>query len=126
VVVAASATNPTINLKRAYDPPSAEDGRRILVERLWPRGLSKDAAQLADWVKALSPSPALRKWHAHDIGKWETFQARYREELTAKAEALQELAHVCQAEQVTFVFAAKDTIHNSASVLKAVIEENLR
>lgn len=110
-----------IRLKRAYDTPHPDDGVRILVERLWPRGVSRDTAALDHWVKDLAPSPDLRKWYGHDPDRWPEFQARYRDELDGKAEAIAELRSICAIGTVTFVFAAKDEIRNSATVLRAYL-----
>ncbi len=108
----------TIHLKRAYDPPAPADGRRILVERLWPRGVTKEAAQLDAWVKEISPSPELRKWYAHDPEKWPEFQRRYRAELESNRSGIEELRQAMGTGAVTFVFAAKDPERNSATVLR--------
>ena len=112
-----------IQLKRAYDPPSEEDGMRILVERLWPRGVTKEKAALDAWMKDISPSPSLRKWYAHDPEKWEEFRRRYREELRRNEEAIQELEGMVAGRTVTFIYAAKDEARNSARVLKEFLEE---
>ncbi len=112
----------TIHLKRAYDPPAPADGRRILVERLWPRGLTKEAAQLDAWVKDVSPSPELRKWYAHDPEKWPEFQRRYRAELESNPSGIAELRQAMGAGRVTFVFAAKDPERNSATVLREYLQ----
>jgi uncharacterized protein YeaO (DUF488 family) len=114
---------PTIHLKRAYDLPSKDDGLRILVERLWPRGLTKEKAAIDLWVKDLSPSPELRKWFAHDPNRWTEFQTRYRAELEQKNQPLDELRQAIGAGPATFVYAAKDEEHNSALLLKAFLEE---
>ena len=111
-----------INLKRVYDASSPEDGRRILVERLWPRGLTKEAAKIDLWLKEIAPSAELRKWFAHDWAKWEEFQDRYRAELEAKGEEVAQLKSMSQAEAVTFVFAARDVERNSAVVLRSFLE----
>ncbi len=111
-----------IKLKRAYAPPERSDGVRILVERLWPRGLTKDAAAIDEWAKALAPSSELRKWYAHDPKKWAEFQDRYKRELQLNADAVAALRATCVRRPVTFVFAAKDEQHNSAVVLKAYVE----
>ncbi len=111
-----------IKLKRAYEPAAPTDGTRILVERLWPRGLTKEKAALADWVKEIAPSPALRKWYDHDPAKWPEFQKRYRRELAANKDAVLALKAQCAAGPVTFVFAAKDEERNSAQVLKAYLD----
>ena len=115
-----------IHLKRVYEPPSKDDGFRILVERLWPRGLSKQRAQVDLWLKDISPSPQLRSWYGHEVTKWEEFQRRYRAELRNNV-AVRQLQELLQEKQViTFVYAARDTEHNSAQVLKALLEERSR
>lgn len=111
-----------IRLKRAYEAPEKADGKRILVERLWPRGVTKDAAALDDWFKEIAPSPALRKWYGHDPKKWPEFQKRYRKELKANEDEVARLGEICAAGPVTFVYAAKDEERNSAAVLKAYLE----
>ncbi|MEO1252697.1 MAG: DUF488 domain-containing protein [Pseudomonadota bacterium] len=113
----------SIKLKRVYEKRAPSDGRRILVERLWPRGLTKEKAAIDDWAKDVSPSPALRKWYAHDPAKWPEFQTRYRAELDANRDAVAALRALCAAGPVTFVYAAKDENRNSALVLKAYLED---
>ncbi len=112
-----------IKLKRAYDPPAKQDGRRILVERLWPRGLTKEKAAIDDWPKDIAPTPQLRKWFSHDPDKWEGFCKRYRAELDKNKDRVEQLKKTCRTGTVTFVFAARDTERNSAVVLKAYLEE---
>ena len=107
-----------IALKRVYETPTAEDGARILVERLWPRGLTKARAAVDHWAKELSPSPELRAWYGHRPELWPEFQRRYRAELAAKAPEVEALRRLCAGRRVTFVFAAKDETRNSAVVLK--------
>lgn len=111
-----------IYLKRVYDPPQKEDGQRILVDRIWPRGLSKDEAKLDRWAKQLAPSTELRKWFGHDPQKWSEFQRRYQEELQACKDELEELATIAKKENITFLYAAKDIQHNNAVALKAIVE----
>ena len=112
-----------IRLKRAYDPVSPDDGYRILVERLWPRGLTKEKAALDLWLKEIAPSPELRKWFSHDPEKWEEFTRRYRAELDHNLEAVVQLRQILEKENnVTFVYAAHDTQHNSAMLLKKYLE----
>ena len=111
-----------IRLKRAYEKPAADDGLRILVERLWPRGLSKERAAVDSWMREVSPSPELRKWYGHDTTKWAEFQKRYRAELGANKDAVKELREKCGNGIVTFVYAASDQEHNSALVLKEFLE----
>src|SRR5215468_3512542 len=115
-----------IKLKRAYDPPSKNDGQRVLVERLWPRGVSKEKAKIQAWLKELAPSAELRKWYQHDVSKWEEFQKRYEKELGAKEEMIEELEKIAAKSVVTFVYAARDEEHNSAVVLKKYIEGRKR
>ncbi len=111
-----------INLKRVYEPPSKGDGKRILVERLWPRGVKKQDAALDEWMKEIAPSPALRKWYGHDPRKWPEFQRRYREELATNEQEVKRLRELCAEGLVSFIYAAKDEERNSAVVLKAYIE----
>ena len=112
----------TIRLKRAYEEPSGDDGTRILVERLWPRGVTKDRAAIDLWLKEVAPSPQLRKWYGHDPDKWEEFRRRYRAELDDKGEVLDDLRRRLRGGPVTFVFAARDEEHNSAVVLREYLE----
>ena len=107
-----------ISLKRVYDVPSETDGLRILVERLWPRGLSKDKASLHHWLKEIAPSPELRRWYGHRPARWAEFQARYHAELDANANLVRTLQTLCDTGPVTFVFAARDSERNSAAALK--------
>ncbi len=111
-----------IRLKRVYEKPSPEDGKRILVERLWPRGLRKDQAKIDLWLKDVAPSAELRKWYGHDPEKWNEFKARYWKELEAKPELVADLAQECKANTVTFVFGSKEKKLNSAAALKEYIE----
>lgn len=117
-----------IRLKRAYDEPSDDDGARILVERLWPRGVRKEAAALDEWLKDVAPSPELRTWYKHDSPKWEEFRARYRQELAERVEAraaVEQLADRVRSGPVTLVLATKDVEHSSAALLKEYLEEKL-
>ena len=113
-----------IRLKRAYDDAANSDGLRLLVDRIWPRGVSKEDANISNWLKELAPSTDLRKWFGHDPEKWEEFQKRYLEELkSADNDSLTELKQcVQQHKRLTLVFAAKDTEHNNAVALKAFIK----
>ena len=110
-----------LRLKRAYDPPADSDGERILVDRLWPRGLSKDKARIDQWLKEVAPSTGLRKWFGHDPAKWAEFQQRYRAELDGSP-AFAQLVAIARRKQVTLVYAARDTLHNDAVVLKQLLE----
>ena len=115
-----------IKLKRAYDKPSTKDGERILVERLWPRGVTKQAAQVDLWLREIAPSAELRKWFAHDPEKWAEFCKRYRSELKKKTDLIVLLKKKAKVATVTFVYAARDTEHNSALLLKEFIEKSNR
>lgn len=112
-----------IRLKRAYEAPSERDGLRILVERLWPRGVSKKQAAIDLWLKDLAPSTALRKWFGHDPEKWPEFRKRYRAELQGVGDLLTLLKQRTTEGPVTFVYAARDEEHNSAVVLKEFLEK---
>lgn len=114
-----------VRLKRVYEPVEPGDGARFLVERLWPRGLRREDAHLTAWLKDVAPSPELRRWFQHDPARWEEFQRRYRAELAepAKQALVQELVAAARRGPVTLVFAARDTEHNAAVVLKDLIEE---
>jgi uncharacterized protein YeaO (DUF488 family) len=115
-----------LQIKRAYEPAASEDGFRVLVDRLWPRGLSKEAAAVDEWLKDIAPSAELRKWFGHDPERWAAFRARYREELRSpkRSAALARLRHAARTRgSVTLLFAARDTTHNHASVLLEVLNE---
>ena len=107
-----------IALKRAYQAPSGDDGLRILVERLWPRGVSKADAAIDHWVKDVAPTPQLRTWFGHRPERWAEFRERYRAELEENHATVDALRELCAGRQVTFVFAAKDEARNSAAVLR--------
>ena len=109
-------------LKRVYEPPSDADGTRILVDRLWPRGLSKDKARVDLWLKEIAPSTALRQWFGHDPALWDEFQSRYRAELDANGEVVEQLRDVIRAGKTTLIYGAKDEVHNDAVVLAAYLE----
>lgn len=113
-----------IRLKRAYETPARSDGPRILVDRLWPRGIKKEDAEITEWLKDLAPSTELRKWFDHDPEKWPEFQKRYLDEIkSADSEALKKLGECLdENKRVTLVFAAKDTEHNNAVALKHYVE----
>jgi uncharacterized protein YeaO (DUF488 family) len=114
-----------IQLKRAYEPASREDGLRILVERLWPRGVSKAKAKIDLWLKDVAPSTNLRQWYGHEPDRWPQFRKRYSAELKEQADWLALLALVAEREKITFVYAASDEERNSAVVLKEYLEKNL-
>ena len=111
-----------IKLKRAYEEAEPSDGIRILVERLWPRGVTKTTAALDHWFKDIAPSPELRKWFDHRPERWSEFQKRYRAELTQNKQRIADLQAICLKQTVTFVFAARDTERNGAVVLKKHLE----
>ena len=113
-----------IKLKRAYDEPSKADGLRILVERLWPRGISKQKAKLDLWLKDVAPSTELRQWYGHEPDRWPEFQKRYWSALKDLGDVLTLLKHVTEEQTVTFVYAASDEERNSAVALKAFLERN--
>lgn len=113
-------------LKRAYEEPSGEDGFRVLVERLWPRGLSKERAAVDLWLKEVAPSPELRKWFAHDPAKWEQFQQRYWKELERKKDEVDLLLDKSKEGTSTLVYSARDEAHNGALVLKWFLERRER
>jgi uncharacterized protein YeaO (DUF488 family) len=112
-----------IRIKRVYDPPGPRDGFRLLIDRLWPRGLTKDKACLSDWRKDLAPSDRLRKWFNHDPQKWDEFKRRYHEELRPRAKELQELARKKRPATITILYGARDKEHNNAVALKELLEE---
>jgi uncharacterized protein YeaO (DUF488 family) len=115
-----------IKLKRAYDPPAKADGQRVLVDRIWPRGVSKDELRLDDWLKDVAPSTDLRKWFNHDPAKWKPFSHRYFSELDERPEAIERLLAKCREGTVTLVCAAKDIRYNNAIALKAYLERHSR
>ena len=111
-----------IELKRVYEKPSKNDGERILVDRLWPRGLKKEEAAVDAWMKDVAPSTELRKWFGHDPARWKVFQTRYRKELRERKDAVKELKQKTKKHKVTLVYGARDEEHNAAIVLKGVLE----
>jgi uncharacterized protein YeaO (DUF488 family) len=111
-----------ISLKRAYEKPDRQDGFRVLVERLWPRGLKKEAVALDLWLKDVAPSPELRRWFGHDPARWEEFCRRYRSELAEKSEAVELLREHVQRGPVTLVYGSRDEEHNAAAALKKFLE----
>lgn len=110
-----------IRLKRAYEEPSKDDGERILVDRLWPRGLSKQRAKIDLWMKEIAPSTELRKWFGHDPKRWKEFSKRFLAELKGKKELVQELRKRARKGTVTLVYAARDEEHNEALILKKLL-----
>jgi len=110
-----------IKLKRVYEKSTKEDGKRILVDRLWPRGLTKKKANVDLWLKEIAPSTELRKWFHHDPKKWKEFKKRYRQELESKEELVEVLKKELKNGTVTLVYGAKDEEHNAALVLKELL-----
>jgi uncharacterized protein YeaO (DUF488 family) len=111
----------SIKLKRAYEPPEAGDGMRILVDRLWPRGVEKAKAAIDIWAKDIAPSTELRQWFGHETSRWEGFRRRYIAELGLKLNLIEELRALARNGPITLVFGAHDQIHNDAVVLKDVL-----
>ena len=112
-----------IRTKRVYDAPAADDGFRILVDRLWPRGVSKAAARVDLWLKEIAPSDALRRWFGHDVTRFSEFRTRYRSELAARPATLSVILDHAKAGPVTIVFAARDSDHSNARVLLELLRE---
>jgi uncharacterized protein YeaO (DUF488 family) len=110
-----------LRLKRAYVPAEPQDGVRILIDRLWPRGVSKADAALDDWMKEIAPSSGLRQWFGHDPARWPEFQRRYRSELRQHAEEIERIRALAKSKTVTLVYGAHDEEHNDAVVLKDVL-----
>jgi uncharacterized protein YeaO (DUF488 family) len=119
-------SNARIRIRRVYDTPTSDDGTRVLVDRIWPRGLSKEAAHLDDWIKTAAPSTELRKWYAHDPGKFPQFRTRYRAELAAPASrpAVAQLRQLAADRPLTLLTATRDIEHSHAAVLADVLAES--
>jgi uncharacterized protein YeaO (DUF488 family) len=112
-----------LKIKRVYEKPAKDDGWRVLVDRLWPRGMKKESAHIDVWMKEVAPTDALRKWFAHDPAKWNGFQKRYRAELSKTKDALAELKSMAaQHANVTLLYGAKDETHNQAVVLLDILK----
>jgi uncharacterized protein YeaO (DUF488 family) len=111
-----------IRLKRVYDKPAKSDGRRVLVDRIWPRGLRKKEAQVDEWLRGIAPSTRLRKWFGHDPARWTEFKKRYAAELDDQRDRIKELAQEARKRTVTLLFAAKDIEHNNAAALKEYLQ----
>jgi uncharacterized protein YeaO (DUF488 family) len=115
-----------IKIKRSYEPRARGDGRRVLVERLWPRGMTKSALHADAWLKDVAPSTELRQWFGHRAERWEEFRRRYRKELSAKADTWAPLITAAKRGTVTFLYSAHDTEHNGARVLREYLTERAR
>jgi uncharacterized protein YeaO (DUF488 family) len=120
-----AAISRNIKLKRIYEPASAKDGTRILVDRLWPRGITKAEAKLDEWNREITPSSRLRAWFGHDPKRWEEFSDRYRAELAEHPDALGELRRQARRGPITLLYAAKDEHHSHAIVLRKVLLERM-
>ena len=115
-----------VRLKRVYEPPQREDGYRVLVERLWPRGLARDKARIDEWTRELAPSDTLRRWYGHDPERFEEFRRRYVRELSSEPDRLAELRRRARLGRVTFVFAVREPRLSNATVLASVLRRGLR
>lgn len=115
-----------IGLKRAYENPEDCDGRRILVDRVWPRGVSKERLNLDSWLREIAPTSELRRWFGHDLQKWEEFKRRYFSELADRQELVDELLNKVAQGRVTLVFAARDVKHNNAVALMEYLANSLK
>lgn len=113
-----SKTGLDVRIKRAYEPASPGDGTRVLVDRLWPRGLKKSDAAIAQWMKEIAPSTELRQWFGHDVARWEEFRRRYGAELSSKGDLLAELREMAGKGPLTLIYSAHDEAHNQAVVLR--------
>jgi uncharacterized protein YeaO (DUF488 family) len=114
-----------IQVKRIYESPSPDDGYRILVDRLWPRGIKKVHANIDLWLKEIAPSDSLRKWFNHEPEKWEDFQRRYSEELDQKQDLVEQLTEHVRKGKVIFIFSAKNEIHNNAVALREYLRDRI-
>lgn len=115
-----------IQIKRVYDPATPSDGARFLVERLWPRGMRKEALKMDSWLKDVAPSAELRRWYSHDPAKWKEFQRRYWQELDANHEIWEPLREAVHRGNVTLLYSARDTEHNNALALKVYLGKHTR
>ena len=116
----------TVQLKRAYEPPAPSDGYRVLIDRLWPRGVARADARLDEWAREVAPSTELRRWFGHDPARFEEFRQRYLQELSAQEDKLRELRERAREKTLTLVYGARDTEHNDAVVLAELLREARR
>ncbi len=121
MATAAHPASRKVKVKRAYEPPERGDGRRILVDRMWPRGVKKAEAAIDKWVRDIAPSAELRRWFGHRAERWPEFRRRYRAELKEHPELVEEIRDAAQVGPVTLVYAARDTAHNNAVVLQELL-----
>lgn len=115
-----------IAVKRAYDPPAPGDGCRVLVDGIWPRGMTREALRLDEWLRDIAPSAPLRRWFGHDPTRWDEFQRRYFDELDARPDAVEALRRIARRGPLTLVFAARDAEHNNAVALRNYLEQSRR
>jgi uncharacterized protein YeaO (DUF488 family) len=115
-----------VRVKRAYEPPEASDGYRVLIDRMWPRGVSREQAALSEWAQELAPTSELRRWFDHDPARFEEFRRRYSDELAARIDKLRELRRRARAGTLTLVYGAHDTEHNDAIVLAEILRRGRR
>jgi uncharacterized protein YeaO (DUF488 family) len=115
-----------VRIKRAYEPPEPADGYRVLIDRIWPRGVSREEAQLDEWARELAPSTELRRWFGHDPARFDEFRRRYRVELAGHEEKLRELRRRARQGTLTLVYSARDTEHNDAVVLAELLRAGRR
>lgn len=111
-------------IKRAYEPPEPSDGFRVLVDRLWPRGLTKEKLRIDAWMKDIAPSSELRKWIHRDMSRWAEFRRRYRRELDSQVQVVADLRRKARTQTITLVFAARDPVNNHAALLKEYLERS--
>ena len=110
-----------LKIKRVYDPVDPDDGKRILIDRLWPRGIKKEKAHIDEWLKEIAPSNELRKWYSHDPAKWAEFKKRYKKELAGKSELLNKIKAEAEKQPVTLLFSTKELELNNAVALKEML-----
>src|SRR3954468_10362042 len=115
---------PSMSVKRVYDEPSPRDGMRVLVDRLWPRGLTKEKAAIDLWLKDIGPSTELRKWYGHEPGRWKEFEKRYRDELKKQPSSLSILKREAKRGPLTLLFGARDEEHNEAVILCSILKDS--
>ncbi len=113
-----------VRLKRAYEQPAAADGMRVLVDRLWPRGLSRRKVAADLWLRDIAPSHELRRWYGHDVRRWDRFSTRYRKELARQPEVLELLDDLRRRTPVTLIFGARDAAHSHAAILRELLDEH--
>ena len=113
----------SVRIKRAYAKPDRDDGRRVLVDGLWPRGMKEERAQVDEWLKEIAPSDALRKWYQRNLDEWDEFKRRYYRELDQKADQVDELVKKAKSERVTLLYCSRDECHNAAAALAEYLQK---